>query len=126
MDKLYSEFRESYLCAYPDIKKETAYRKLQKMWNNIKRNPNELSTAIVKLKVIIAKRKTSLLTIWIKVATTSSSNAIPDSDTVMFSGRANIGVCCEPSTSSTGDALHNPQIRYPHRLWLKIIIIMNI
>ncbi|KAH9514256.1 hypothetical protein Btru_028523 [Bulinus truncatus] len=82
------EFKDSYISAYPELKKELAYQKLQILWNECKRNKDDIKHNIVKFKAIAARRRSKLISLWSNVAATKSS-----SDSATASGNSKAGDC---------------------------------
>ena len=81
MEKLYLEFKDAYISAYPDLKKDLAYQNLQKIWNDCKSKKDDIKHNIVKFKTITANRRGKLMSMWSKVAAANSS-----SDSATISG----------------------------------------
>jgi hypothetical protein len=50
MEKLYLEFKDAFISAYPELKKDIAYRNLQKMWNECKTKIDDVKGNIRKFK----------------------------------------------------------------------------
>ncbi|ESN94336.1 hypothetical protein HELRODRAFT_164161 [Helobdella robusta] len=73
MEKLYLEFKDNYIAANPNIKKELAFKNLQKLWNECKSNLDEIKSNIIKFKAITASRRGKMMSMWSKAAATKSS-----------------------------------------------------
>jgi hypothetical protein len=72
--KLYVEFKNAYIAAYPDMKKDIAYKTLQKLWNECKRSTDDVKRNILKFKTITANRQGKLLSMWCKTAAGAGAN----------------------------------------------------
>ena len=75
MEKLYLEFKDAYISAYPDLRKDLAYQNLQKIWNDCKSKTYDIKHNIVKFKTITANRRGKLMSMCKVAAANSSSDS---------------------------------------------------
>lgn len=70
-EKLYLKLRAGYYAAFPAKPKQTAQQNVNEVWNSLKKNSEDISSAVhTKLeewKSVELKRKATLMSFWSKV-----------------------------------------------------------
>lgn len=67
--KLYSDFKDAFVAAHPDLKADLAYKRAQEQWNNCKQNEEEVRNLIRVWRAKAAERKSRLMSMWARAAT---------------------------------------------------------
>ena len=64
MSDKYKILVDAYLKANPDMSPKIQYLEAQKLWRELKNDPENLNQKIIELKAIASKRDGKLLTMW--------------------------------------------------------------
>ena len=61
----YKTFVDIYRKAHPSMKKELQFKEAQKLWNEVKKDPEKLGQVVMELKTKASKFEAKSLTTWL-------------------------------------------------------------
>lgn len=100
--KLYKDFKDAFISAHPDLKRDLAYKRAQELWNNCKKNEEEVKNLIRVWHARAGEKNSRLMSMWARAAAPKARlNETSDSTALI------------PTTSAQGFPSSSPEEKEP-------------